>query len=105
MRTKHTFRLPPDLASKLAEYATRKGVSQALVVEAAIASCRVSAPAMSWVLVYESPARRHAGAGAHLNLPTGRMEGNNGTGVPFEGVAEKVACAPGVRGFPSMRRG
>src|ERR1700735_876567 len=38
MRTKHTFRLPPDLASKLADYASRKRVSQALVVEAALAS-------------------------------------------------------------------
>ena len=38
MRTKHTFRLPPDLASKLADYAARKGVPQALVVEAALAS-------------------------------------------------------------------
>ena len=38
MRTKHTFRLPPDLAGKLADYAHRKRVSQALVVEAALAS-------------------------------------------------------------------
>jgi predicted transcriptional regulator len=38
MRTKHTFRLPPDLAGKLADYANRKGVAQALVVEAALAS-------------------------------------------------------------------
>ncbi len=38
MRTRHTFRLPPDLAGKLADYAARKGVPQALVVEAAIAS-------------------------------------------------------------------
>ena len=38
MRTKHTFRLPPDLMSKLADYAARKGVTQALVVEAALAS-------------------------------------------------------------------
>lgn len=38
MRTKHTFRLPPDLASKLADYATRKRVPQALVVETALAS-------------------------------------------------------------------
>ena len=38
MRTKHTFRLPPDLARKLADYAARKRVPQALVVEAAIAS-------------------------------------------------------------------
>ena len=38
MRTKHTFRLPPDLAGKLADYAARRGVPQALVVEAALAS-------------------------------------------------------------------
>jgi predicted transcriptional regulator len=38
MRTKHTFRLPPDLAGKLAEYAARKRVPQALIVEAALAS-------------------------------------------------------------------
>ena len=38
MRTKHTFRLPPDLAGKLSDYAARKGVPQALVVEAALAS-------------------------------------------------------------------
>ena len=38
MRTKHTFRLPPDLALKLADYAMRKRVPQALIVEAALAS-------------------------------------------------------------------
>jgi predicted transcriptional regulator len=38
MRTKHTFRLPPDLAGKLADYAARKAVPQALVVEAALPS-------------------------------------------------------------------
>jgi hypothetical protein len=38
MRTKHTFRLPPDLAVKLVDYATRKGVPQALIVETALAS-------------------------------------------------------------------
>jgi hypothetical protein len=38
MRRKHTFRLPPDLAVKLADYANRKRVPQALVVEAALAS-------------------------------------------------------------------
>src|SRR5713101_2007239 len=38
MRSKHTFRLPPDLAGKLADYASRKRVPQALVVEAALAS-------------------------------------------------------------------
>lgn len=37
-RIKHTFRLPPDLSRQLADYAGRKRVSQASVVEAAIAS-------------------------------------------------------------------
>lgn len=38
MRTKHTFRLPPDLAGQLADYADRKRVPQALVVETALSS-------------------------------------------------------------------
>jgi hypothetical protein len=38
MRTKHTFRLPSDLAVQLADYAQRKRVPQALVVETALAS-------------------------------------------------------------------
>jgi predicted transcriptional regulator len=38
MRTKHTFRLPPELAATLADFATRKRVPQALVVETALAS-------------------------------------------------------------------
>jgi predicted transcriptional regulator len=38
VRSKHTFRLPPDLARKLADYAARKRVPQALVVETALAS-------------------------------------------------------------------
>lgn len=38
MRTKHTFRLPPELAGRLADYAERKRVPQALVVETALAS-------------------------------------------------------------------
>ena len=38
MRTKHTFRLPPDLAGQLANYAGRKRVPQALVVETALSS-------------------------------------------------------------------
>jgi hypothetical protein len=36
MRAKHTFRLPPSLGSRLAEYALRKRVSQAVVVETAL---------------------------------------------------------------------
>ena len=38
MRTKHTFRLPPDLALRLADYASRKRVPQAHIVETALAS-------------------------------------------------------------------
>jgi hypothetical protein len=38
MRTKHTFRLPPDLARRLADYANRKRVPQALIVETALSS-------------------------------------------------------------------
>lgn len=37
-RIKHTFRLPPDLSRRLAEHASRKRVSQASVVEAALGS-------------------------------------------------------------------
>jgi predicted transcriptional regulator len=38
MRTKHTVRLPPDLAIKLADYAHRKRVPQSLIVESALVS-------------------------------------------------------------------
>jgi hypothetical protein len=38
MRTKHTFHLPPEITINLAEFAARKRVPQALVVETALAS-------------------------------------------------------------------
>jgi hypothetical protein len=38
MRTRHTIRLPLDLSAQLADYAARKRVPQALVVETALAS-------------------------------------------------------------------
>lgn len=38
IRIKHTFRLPPDLSKELADYAARKRVTQALVVETALSS-------------------------------------------------------------------
>jgi predicted transcriptional regulator len=38
LRTRHTFRLPADLAGRLADYAARKRVSRAAVVEAAVVS-------------------------------------------------------------------
>lgn len=37
-RLKHTFRLPPQLSRQLADFAARKRVSQAAVVEAALTS-------------------------------------------------------------------
>ncbi len=37
-RIKHTFRLPPQISRQLADYAGRKRVSQAAVVEAAMSS-------------------------------------------------------------------
>ena len=37
-RIKHTFRLPPDVSRQLAEFALRKRVTQASIVEAAISS-------------------------------------------------------------------
>ena len=38
MRIKHTFRLPPALSIHLADYAARKRMSQALIVETALTS-------------------------------------------------------------------
>ena len=38
LRIKHTFRLPPALSGELANYAARKRVPQALVVETALSS-------------------------------------------------------------------
>ncbi len=38
MRTKHTFRLPPDLARQLSDYAGRKKLHQAFIVETALTS-------------------------------------------------------------------
>lgn len=38
MKSKHTFRLTPDLADRLADYARRKRVTQAQIVETALNS-------------------------------------------------------------------
>lgn len=38
MRIKHTFRLPADLAGQLDDYAARKRISKAIVVETALTS-------------------------------------------------------------------
>ena len=64
MRTMHTFRLPPDVASKLAAYATQKHVSQAVVVEAALAS----------LLSPDGADRLEAALARRLDRMTRRME-------------------------------
>jgi predicted transcriptional regulator len=64
MRTKHTFRLPPDLAVKLADHASRKRVPQALVVETALAS----------FLSPDSSERMEAALGRRLDRLTRHVE-------------------------------
>lgn len=64
MRTKHTFRLPPDLAGKLADYADRKRVPQALVVETALLS----------FLSSDSSERLEAALGRRLDRLTRQVE-------------------------------
>ena len=64
MRTKHTFRLPPELAVQLADYAERKRVPQALVVETALSS----------YLSPDSSERMEAALGRRLNRLTRQVE-------------------------------
>lgn len=64
MRTKHTFRLPPDLAGLLADYADRKRVPQALIVETALAS----------FLSPDNPERMEAALGRRLDRLTRQVE-------------------------------
>jgi predicted transcriptional regulator len=64
MRTKHTFRLPPDLAVKLADYADRARVAQALVVETALTS----------FLSPDNPERMEAALGRRLDRLTRQVE-------------------------------
>jgi predicted transcriptional regulator len=64
MRTKHTFRLPPDLAAQLADYANRKRVPQALVVETALSS----------YLSPDSSERTEAALGRRLDRLTRQVE-------------------------------
>jgi hypothetical protein len=65
MRTKHTFRLPSDLAGQLADYASRKRVPQALVVETALSS----------YLSPDSSERMEAALGRRLDRLTRRAVG------------------------------
>ena len=64
MRTKHTFRLPPELARQLADYANRKRVPQALVVETAISS----------YLSPDNPERMEAALARRLDRLTRQVE-------------------------------
>lgn len=64
MRTKHTFRLPPELAGRLADYADRKRVPQALIVETALAS----------YLSPDNSERMEAALGRRLDRITRQME-------------------------------
>jgi predicted transcriptional regulator len=64
MRTKHTFRLPPDLAAQLADYAHRKRVPQALVVETALSS----------LLSPDNSERMEAALGRRLDRLTRQIE-------------------------------
>ena len=64
MRTKHTFRLPPDLAAQLADYAHRKRVPQALIVETALLSH----------LSPDSSERMEAALGRRLDRLTRQLE-------------------------------
>lgn len=64
MRTKHTFRLLPELAGRLADYADRKRVPQALVVETALAS----------YLSPDNSERMEAALGRRLDRMTRQME-------------------------------
>src|ERR1700676_2996212 len=64
VRTKHTFRLPPELAGDLADFATRKRVPQALVVETALAS----------YLSPDGSERMEAAFGRRLDRLTRQME-------------------------------
>jgi len=64
MRTKHTFRLPPVIAGQLADYANRKRVPQALVVETALSS----------YLSPDSSERMEAALGRRLDRLTRQVE-------------------------------
>src|SRR6476620_6752367 len=64
MRTKHTFRLPPDLAGQLADHANHKRVPQAAIVETALAS----------VLSPENSERMEAALARRLDRLTRQVE-------------------------------
>ena len=64
MRIKHTIRLPADLSVRLADYAARKKVPQALIVETALAS----------FLSPDGPERLEAALARRLDRVTRQLE-------------------------------
>ncbi|ACI51498.1 conserved hypothetical protein [Gluconacetobacter diazotrophicus PA1 5] len=64
MRIKHTIRLPADLSVRLADYAARKKVPQALIVETALAS----------FLSPDGPERLEAALARRLDRMTRQLE-------------------------------
>lgn len=64
MRVKHTIRLPADLSVRLADYAARKKVPQALIVETALAS----------FLSPDGPERLEAALARRLDRMTRQLE-------------------------------
>ncbi|GBQ25597.1 hypothetical protein AA12717_2105 [Gluconacetobacter sacchari DSM 12717] len=64
MRIKHTIRLPADLSDRLAAYAARKKVPQALIVETALAS----------FLSPDGPERLEAALARRLDRMTRQLE-------------------------------
>ncbi|MFW7269931.1 CopG family transcriptional regulator [Gluconacetobacter sp. Hr-1-5] len=64
MRLKHTIRLPADLSVRLADYAARKKVPQALIVETALAS----------FLSPDGPERLEAALARRLDRMTRQLE-------------------------------
>ena len=95
MRTKHTFRLPPDLAGKLADYAARKGVPQALVVEAALASHLSPDGADRLEARAGTPARSHDAADGAAR--TARRHFERGAGGVRALLADQHAAIAGRR--------
>ena len=113
MRTKHTFRLPPELAVRLAEYADRKRVPQALVVETALNS----------YLSPDNSERMEAALGRRLDRLTRQVErlerhitiSNEALALfvrfwltatpPLPDAAQSAAQAKGRERYEGLRRG
>jgi hypothetical protein len=85
MRTKHTFRLPPDLAGQLADHASRKRVPQALIVETVLAS----------FLSPDNSERMEAALGRRLDRLTRHVERLESVTSPFQMKRWPCSCGSG----------